>query len=536
VAEGIAAADEPLADGTVALFNRGTPSSVVTPDGTLWMSLLRACSSWPSGVWIDGERRTAPDGSSFAWQHWSHTFSYALTFAAQGWREAGCNAAAEDYNHDLVAVVTGDAGRASGAGVWVDGAPNVSLTALKPFGNPLAVGRPGTPGAAGTAGTACTAGEPGAPGTAGAEREITVRLRETDGRLALARLRLAGGIDAAWRYDILEQLPGMPLPVRDGSARLVLSPFETVTVMVRPARAPAPSLPNAQSTRSSQAESATGRTASGAEPPEPAQPVFSRYWLHGKGPAPAGNLPVAVHLTPTRATLRSGGPDGDDTGRLRLTVACGPSPAAGSAELLVPDGLIAQVGDAPAASGTLLRYDLPGGGFASWDITVRAADPAPPGRFFLTARIRDGLGQVLEDAALVTVGEPGGPDASLPPEELFSRLQTDVQALDGEADMELLTPHLRLAPGQRGELTARVVSHLASPLRGEVQLISPIGTWQATDPWTQSVTADPGGEATVRFAVAVPATAEPGWQSWLLVKLMYFGRVRYSRAIPLTVI
>jgi hypothetical protein len=37
-------------------------------------------------------------------------------------------------------------------------------------------------------------------------------------------------------------------------------------------------------------------------------------------------------------------------------------------------------------------------------------------------------------------------------------------------------------------------------------------------------------------AAAVPATAEPGWQSWLLVKLMYFGRVRYSKAIPLTVV
>jgi hypothetical protein len=268
------------------------------------------------------------------------------------------------------------------------------------------------------------------------------------------------------------------------------------------------------------------------------QPVFTRYWLHGKGPAPAGNMPVAVHLTPTRVTLRSGGPDGDDTGRLRLTVACGPSPAAGSAELLVPDGLIVQVGDAPARSGTLLRYDLPGGGFASWDVTVRAADPAPAGRLFLAARIRDGLGQELEDAALVTVGEPGGPDASLPPEELFSRLQSDLQALAGEADLELLTPALRLAPGQRGELAVRVTSQLASPLRGEAQLISPFGTWRGTGPWTQSVEAGagPGGEATVRFAVTVPETAEPGWQSWFLVKLMYFGRVRYSRAIPLKVL
>ena len=49
--------------------------------------------------------------------------------------------------------------------------------------------------------------------------------------------------------------------------------------------------------------------------PEPAQPVYTRYWMHGKGPAPAGNLPVAVHLsvrpdrTPrdTRRRARGGG-------------------------------------------------------------------------------------------------------------------------------------------------------------------------------------------------------------------------------------
>ena len=71
----IADGDAPLADGAVAVFNKGTLGAAVTPDGTLWMSLFRACSGWPSGVWIDGDRRTAPDGSSFAWQHWSHTFS-----------------------------------------------------------------------------------------------------------------------------------------------------------------------------------------------------------------------------------------------------------------------------------------------------------------------------------------------------------------------------------------------------------------------------------------------------------------------------
>ena len=78
-----------LAARTVAILNRGTPSGLVTPDGTATMALMRACSTWPCGVWIDGPARTAPDGTSFAWQHWSHTFEYALAAGPGDWREAG---------------------------------------------------------------------------------------------------------------------------------------------------------------------------------------------------------------------------------------------------------------------------------------------------------------------------------------------------------------------------------------------------------------------------------------------------------------
>jgi len=513
-ADGAASAtsDAPLADGAVALFNRGTPSGVVAPDGTLWMSLMRACSSWPSGVWIDGDRRTVPDGSSFAWQHWSHTFTYALA-SGDDWRSARFNARAEDYNHDLVAVAgsgpAGETGSAAAPGpAWFTSeaavsvsAPNVTLSALKPAGNPLAAGRPGTPADGGM---------------------VTVRLRETDGRPALARVGFAGGVEAAWLTDILEESRGAPLQVADGAALVGLGPFQTVTLLVRPGSP-------GQAGRAGSAGPTAG-------PAEPAQPVYTRYWLHGKGPAPAGNTPVAVHFAPTRATLRA--PDdsaGDGLARIRMTVACGPTPASGEAELIVPDGLVAEIGDAPAASGSRLRYDLPAGGFATWDVAVRALPSAPAGRYFVAARIRDGLGQELEDAALVTIGEPGGPDASLPPEELFFRLQADVQALNEEADLAAVTPDLRLAPGQRGELTVRVTSRLASQLRGEVQLVSPFGSWEATGPWTQAVRVDPGGESMVSFAVTVPATAATGWESWLLVKLMYFGRVRYSEAIPLIV-
>jgi len=545
--DALAPGDAPLADGAVAVFNRGTPGAVVSPDGTLWMSLFRSCSGWPSGVWIDGDPRTAPDGSSFAWQHWSHTFGYALASAgaAGDWRTAGFSAAAEDYNHELTAVVgAGGAGPGEGgpggtgpggARGWQPGGlvsvtpASVTLSALKPAGNPLAAGRPGTPGRS--------------------PREVTVRLRETDGLPAVARLRLAAGIEAAWRSSLLEeQLDGQRAPgqetadeatgealtVTDGTALVPVQPFETVTLRVRLGSEPGTA------------------AAAVAVLPEPAQPVHTRYWLHGKGPAPAGNLPVAVHFSPARVTLGGARPDPGGS-RLTLTVACGPAAAAGQVELLVPDGLSVTVvpGAGTAAAGgaasggaaagaaevsrTVLDYKLAPSGFASWAVTAGAAPGTPDGRYFLTARISDRQGQSLEDTALVTVGEAGAPDPELPPEELFERLQSDLTALAGEAELEVLTPAVRLAPGETGELAVRVASRLASALRGEAQLVSPVGTWPGTGPWTQPVAVEPGGAATVRFTVTVPATTEAGWESWLLVKLMYFGRVRYSAAVPLIV-
>ena len=72
--------------------------------------------------------------------------------------------------------------------------------------------------------------------------------------------------------------------MRDGAVLVPVRPFETVTLRVR--RRP-----------TDQRGRAGGRGAAG-EPPEPAQPVYTRYWLHGKGPAPAGNMPGRGALLP----------------------------------------------------------------------------------------------------------------------------------------------------------------------------------------------------------------------------------------------
>jgi alpha-mannosidase len=460
----------PLEDYSVALLNRGTPSGVAQADGSLSISLLRACSGWPAGVWLDGPRRTMPDGSSFAWQHWSHTFEYALVAGAGDWRRAGFVAAGHAYNHELqariLAVHPGEL-PPSASLLQVDPA-RVVLTALKPRGNPLASGRPGEVDVRATG--------------------LTLRCFESTGRPAQVAVRCLVGFAEAAMADPLEE-PGQsqsPAGVEAGAVGFPLGPAQTLTVAARPAavRGGPPSQLGARA--------------------EPAQPVFTRYWLHNKGAAPFGYLPVSVHLRPAELALATAD---QAAATLRITVACGPTSAAGQVELVVPPKLIAE----PASA---LRYRLAPGEHATFDVAVRARAGAPTGRYFVAARIHDQLGQTLEDVAALTVGDPDPQQGGQP---LLVTLQT---------------PAVDLALGERGEILVRLKNRALSEIRGEAQLVSPYGTWETIMPRTQGFAVGPAAARTLRYTVRAPATARPASHFWALVKVAYFGRLAYTQAIP----
>ncbi len=234
-----------------------------------------------------------------------------------------------------------------------------------------------------------------------------------------------------------------------------------------------------------------------------------------------------MHLSPTRVPL-PGVAGGQDAAPVRLTVACGPQPASGVVELDVPAGLVAT----PAGP---LHYDLPALGHADWDLSVHGAAGAVPGHYFLAARIRDQLGQVLEDAAAVLLGEPPVPGPGLPLDVLLPALEADQQAIAAEVEVTLLTPAVQVRPGTAGELAVRLVNRAASPVRGEAQLISPYGSWAAVHPWTRGFSISPGNEVTLRYHVRVPITTRRGTQWWTMVKLMYFGRLRYTSTVPVLI-
>ncbi|HKT02612.1 MAG TPA: glycosyl hydrolase-related protein, partial [Rugosimonospora sp.] len=445
VPAGLPGTTEPLDGYSVALVNRGTPGFVADPDGTLYLSLMRACGDWPSGVWLDGPRRTVPDGSSFALQHWTHTFEYSLVAGAGDWRSAGFVTAGHEVNHPILARPVppseGDLGAVASLGsVTPAGAV---LTALKPRGNPIASGLP--------------AGDGVADG-------VTVRLYESTGTATTARVRLHGGLAGGVRTDVVERVVRAPVTVDGGELVVPLRPAEVVTL---------------------------GATVLGEDvvplgpvAQEPAQPVFTRYWLHNKGPAPVGYLPVSVYLRAAGTTRLAAPADGLE---LHATVACSAAPARGRLELDVPAGLVV----APAGP---RAYDLGPDGYAEFVLRLSAPDAAA-GTYTVAARIRDDLGQVLEDVVTVAVG------AGQVSDPLAVTLDVD---------------GLALSPGETGVLAARLVNGARSEVRGEAQLVSPYGTWGAgpadpsAGPWSQGFAVPALGSAELSWTVRAPAAARPG--------------------------
>ncbi|MDT4988633.1 MAG: hypothetical protein QOI74_2727 [Micromonosporaceae bacterium] len=475
--------DPDLDDYTVGLVNRGIPGFAVDTTGALHLSLLRSCTGWPSGIWIDPPRRTAPDGSNFQQQHWTHSFDYALVAGAGDWRAAGLVGHGHQVNHPLVASVIADGPAEARGFVSVEAMPEVParpigeahhpirpagqvvLAALKPAGNPLANGR--------------------LPGSR-VER-VTARLYEAAGRRTRAHLRLWAPVTEAVEADLLER------PATERPPGGVLRAADTVELALPGAAishlliglSPVPAANTAPVPRAGAAA--------------PGQPVYSRYWLHNVGPAPTGNLPIAVHLDPPHAPV---------AGPVTLTVTVASDlteePTAGAVELVVPDGWRC----APPTVG----YDLKPGGHVEQRVVVTAPDGAPEGVYWVRARIGSG-GRTVEDVARLLVGVAG-------PETLRASMRTEP---------------LRLRPGQEATIDLTLHSDAATAVSVTGAVVSPWHTWDLFPDPDLAVEVPARGQAALRLPVRVPDSHRAGrW--WALVKLAHAGQLQYTEPIEVEVL
>jgi alpha-mannosidase len=462
---------EPFESHTVALLNRGVPGFAVDPDGTLHTSLMRSCTGWPSGTWIDPPRRTAPDGTNFQLQHWTHTFDYAVVSGAGDWRRAGVPQRRAGFSHPLLAVA-GHGEPEGGLPAWgtlLEVEPDtVAVGALKVAGNPLASGsaRP-----------------------VSALDGVALRLVETHGSTSDVTIRSGlRTVTAATRADLLEQ------PVAADRQRL--HGHEIATVLTR---LNLPRVLDASDVRL-------------APEAEAAQPLFARYWLHNRGPAPLGGLPAVAHLHPERIAADPGAEL-----RLRLTAAsdCTDTPLHGQVRLIAPARWTAEPAELP--------FVLPPGEHLATEVAVRVPADAAPGRYPIRAElsvtggdshpIPESWRQTVEDVCLVVVGTPA----------------------DGELVHMVAGPEpVDLAAGQSGRLSVTVGSGAMADLTVEAHLISPWGTWDWMGPAALGGDLPAGGTVELSFDVQPPEWVDPG-QWWALIRVAAAGRLVYSPAVGVAI-
>ena len=465
---------EPFDARTVALLNRGVPSFAVETDGTLHSALMRSCTGWPSGVWIDEPRRTTPDGSNFQLQHWTHVFDYALVSGDGDWRHAQIPSRSAQFSHPLLAVVPpGRPGPLAPVGslLHVDPADSVHLGALKAAGNPLAGG----------------SAVPVDPGT------VALRLVETTGNSTRVAIGSElGKVRALQLADLLET-PLDKSASRKGSVDL--HGYQVATVR---ARLEVPKLVGGPSQLAPQSEAA--------------QPLYARYWLHNRGPAPLGGLPAVAHLHPQSATAEPG-----DEVVLRLTAAidCSDAPLSGTVTVVCPEGWKAIPAELP--------FTLCPGEHVEADVALAIPARAQPGPYPVRAQLcitdaeaPEAWRQVVEDICVVQVG---------------ARHEAELVYLaKGPSD----PPDIAVAAGDTARLTVTVGSHACAELALEAHLISPWGTWEWIGPAALGAALPARGTVELGFDVAPPAWLEPG-QWWALVRIGCAGRLLYSPAVQVTV-
>ena len=361
--------EEGLENRTVGLLNRGTPGFVVDTQGVLHLSLLRSCTGWPSGVWINPPARTAPDGTSFQLQHWTHRFDYALVSGEGDWRDSDLVRRGQGYNHRLSANLHAGEGDSPPDRAFFRVEPDaaVALSALKAHGNPMARGELG-------------ASDP--------RERVTARLYEMTGQAAKASIRAFVPLLEGASCDLLETSID-PVIASDGTISLDIGGAQILTVTMRPGDL---------------AVTEADMTTLEDEPAD--VPDYARYWMHNRGVAPTGAHPVAVHLHgPSRI-------EGPTTIRCMVASDLTKDSARGEVSLEAPAGW--------SLEPRVVSYDLPPGAHQSVDVEVTPQADADAGTILVTARTVGPTGAATEDVLVLRSGANAGPflEADLPLEEI----------------------------------------------------------------------------------------------------------------------
>lgn len=342
----------------------------------------------------------------------------------------------------------------------------VALGALKALGNP-------------------TAG--GSGRRVDANDGIALRLVETRGGAADVVIRSGlRTVSDPQRLDLIEQ------PLADQRGGLTLHGYEIATFGLQL------NLPRVLE--------ATDTTL--APDAEPAQPLYARYWLHNRGPAPLGGLPAVAHLHPHQLAV-----DPDAPVQLALTAVSDVTdvPLHGKVRLVCPPGWTVETDD--------LSFMLPPGDFLESIVDVTMPPDTAAGLYPLRAELGvtgsalpASWRQVVEDVCIIGVGAT---------DDRVLRLITDPEPVE-------------LAAGETATIGITVATDAYAALTVEAHLISPWGTWEWMGPNIIGAELPARGTVDLVFDVTPPAWLPPG-EWWALIRAACAGDLVYSPAVKVVV-
>lgn len=443
-------AAHPVDDYGVAVLNAGTYANSVEKDGVICMMLHHTCR-WYGGTDNFPEGYLVPENRD-------HVYEYALYPHAGTWRGANTQHAAHEFNHPIAARPIKPSAKAflPSEYAFLTVAPkNIILAAMKPFGNPIA-------------GFERNAVSDAAQG-------IMLRLYDTEGADANARVRFASGIRKAWTANMLEERERELTPA-NGELSFPVPPFSIETIGFAPAK-----LGRKLASR------AIGTEA------EPVQPVWVRSWEHDAESMPMGYGGLVCSIGRKVAEEDDG-----RTLRIRVNVVNDYTDAAiqGVAALLVPEGWSAQPADIP--------FDVPPLGYQPVDVVVRR----PEGRMAGQIKLRHTFdGQVFQDV--------------LELEKAFDL------AMTAENQGDCIVVHLANWTNETIDAELSLVTPVETwpkALVGALALVD-------ISPRTRGVTLAPGESIALRHEVRTitPAGGVAAASYWAVAKLMVNGRIQLKR-------
>jgi uncharacterized membrane protein len=209
----------------------------------------------------------------------------------------------------------------------------------------------------------------------------------------------------------------------------------------------------------------------------------------------------------------------------------------------LPDGWTATLPEAPAV--------LSPSGYARFRSWVEVPEGTTPGQYAVAAQVSPhdgelaggGAVEVVEDAVTVFVGDPAALDETLgfglpTTADLARSVQlgatTDDTTRPTGLDVEVDTTSVVVAPGGSSTVTLTLRNRTRSPIRGEVQVASPWGTWSWVADATRGFAVAGGGSSTLEIQVTPPFDTPPG-HAWLMAKVMWFGRAQYAETVRVEV-